>query len=191
MNNQSVIRYGGIAAILGTLLIFGADAVPVLLPIGILLTAAFYYALYKYTGSSTLGLAAIGSTVVESLGLFFIGMDPSILFNILLALSFMLPALLGGLVANGKVGFPRISALIGMIGGVLGIANAIVNISGGGDWMNLTNPMLTLLSDLTYYPATLLVVIWPVWLLAGQNGRSAKRVVSSSVNGCFVPVGDG
>lgn len=188
MNNQSVIRYGGIAAILGTLLIFGADAVPVLLPIGILLTAAFYYALYKYTGSSTLGLAAIGSTVVGSLGLFFIGMNPSILFNILLALSFMLPALLGGLVANGKVGFPRISALIG---GVLGIANAIVNISGGGDWTNLTNPMLTLLSDLTYYPATLLVVIWLVWLLAGQNGRSAKRVVSSSVNGCFVPVGDG
>lgn len=138
----------------------------------------FYYALYKSTGSSTLGLAAIGSTVVGSLGLFFIGMDPSILFNIFLALGFTLPALLGGLVANGKVSFPRISALIGMMGGVLGIANAIVNISGGGDWTNLTNPMLKLLSDLTYYPATLLVVIWLVWL--GVHFLRGKTAVLQS-----------
>lgn len=176
MNNQSIIRYGGIAAILGTLLIFGADAVPVLLPIGILLTSAFYFALYKSTGSSTLGLAAIVSTVVGSLGLFFIGMDPSILFNIFLALGFMLPALLGGLVAKGKDGFPRIAALVGVSGGVLGIANAIVNISGGGDWTNLTIPTLKLLSDLTYYPATLLVVIWLVWL--GVHFLRSKTAVA-------------
>lgn len=164
MNNQSIIRYGGIAAILGILLIFGAVVIPVLLPIGVLLTVGFYYALYKYTGSTTLGLAAVGSSVVGAIGLFFVGMAPSILFNIFMALGFMLPTLLGGLVAKSKDGFPRIAALVGVIGGGLGIANTIVNICGGGDWTNLTNPTLKLLSDLTYYPATLLVVIWLVWL---------------------------
>jgi hypothetical protein len=140
-----------------------------------LLMALFYYALDKYLGSSTLGLAAVASTVVGAIGLFFTGMDSSILFNIFMALAFMLPPLLAGLAARGKPGFSSILPIIGMLGGALGIANAIVNIAGGGDWTNLSNPTLTLLSNLTYYPASLLVLVWLVWtsiLLLRSKARS-------------------
>lgn len=163
MNKTSLWRIGGIAAILGSLLLFGGYAIPVLLGIGVLLWALFYYVLDKSLGSSTLGLAAIGSTVIGGIGLLFTGMKPSTLFNIFMVLAFMLPALLAGLAARGKAGFPRFLPIIGMIGGALGIVNAIVNIAGGGDYTNLSSPTLTLLSNLTYYPATLLVLVWLVW----------------------------
>jgi hypothetical protein len=177
MNNQSIIRYGGIAAILGIVLIFVAAVVPVLFAIGVLLTAVFYYALYKFTGSSALGLAAVGSAVVGAIGIFFTGLTPSISVNIFMVLGFMLPALLGGLAANGKEGFSRIPALIGIVGGALGVVNAIVNISGGGDWTNLSNPTLQLLSNVTYYPASLLVTIWLVWAgILLLRAKSASQV---------------
>ncbi|NUQ39358.1 MAG: hypothetical protein HUU23_16575 [Caldilineales bacterium] len=163
MNTSSLNRIGGIAAILGILLLFGGYAIPALLGIGMLLMALFYYALDKSLGSSPLGLAAVGSTVVGGIGALFTGTDPSTLFNIFNVLAFMLPALLAGLAARGKAGFPRFLPIFGIIGGALGIVNAIVNISGGGDWTNLSSPTLTLLSNLTYYPALLLVLVWLVW----------------------------
>lgn len=165
MNNQTIFRTGGIAAILGILLLFGGYSIPALIAVGLLLMTFFYFALYKYVGagSSTLGLAAIGSAVVGAIGLFFTGVNPSISYNIFMGLAFMLPALLGGLAAYGKVGFPRLLALSGIVGGALGILNGIINISGGGDWTNLPSPTLKLLSDLTYYPAFLLVLVWLVW----------------------------
>ncbi|MBM4460419.1 MAG: hypothetical protein FJ011_22105 [Chloroflexi bacterium] len=163
MNNASVNRIGGIAAILGILLLFGGYAIPALLGIGVLLLALFYYTLDKSLGSSPLGLAAVGSTVVGGIGLFFTGTDPSTPTNSFMVLAFMLPALLAGLAARGKAGFPRFLPIFGIVGGALGVVNAIVNISGGGDWTNLSSPTLTLLSNLTYYPAFLLVLVWLVW----------------------------
>lgn len=163
MNTLSLNRIGGIAAFLGIVLLFTGYAIPVLLGIGLLLFGLFYYALDKSLGSSPLGLAAVGSTVVGAIGLLFTGTDPSTLFNIFMVLAFMLPALLAGLAAQGKAGFPRFLPIIGIAGGALGIVNAIVNIAGGGDWTNLSNPTLKLLSDLTYYPASLLVTAWLVW----------------------------
>jgi hypothetical protein len=43
------------------------------------------------------------------------------------------------------------------------MVNAVVNVAGGGDYTNLSSPTLTLLSNLTYYPASLLVAIWLLW----------------------------
>lgn len=163
MNTSSLYRIGGIAAILGSVLLFTGYAIPALLGIGVLLWALFYYALDKSLGASALGLAAAGSTLVGGIGLLFTGTTPTVIFNIFMVLAFMLPALLAGLAARGKAGFPRFLPIIGIAGGALGIVNAIVNIAGGGDWTNLSNPTLTLLSNLTYYPATLLVLVWLVW----------------------------
>lgn len=163
MNTSSLYRISGIAAILGSVLMFASEAIPVLLGIGMLLFGLFYYTLDKFLGSSPLGLAAAGSTLVGGIGLLFTGTTPTVIFNIFMVLAFMLPALLAGLAARGKAGFPRFLPIIGIAGGALGIVNAIVNIAGGGDWTNLSNPTLTLLSNLTYYPATLLVLVWLVW----------------------------
>lgn len=163
MNNSSLFRIGGVAAILGTLLLFGAAAFPVLMGIGMLLMALFYFALDRFHGSSPLGLVAVGSAVVGAIGILFTGITPSTLFNVFMVLAFMLPALLAGLAVRGKPGFPRILPILGIVGGALGIVNAIINIAGGGDWTNFSNPTLTLLSNLTYYPATLLVAVWLLW----------------------------
>ncbi len=163
MNTSSLYRIGGIAAILGIVLLFAGYAVPALLGIGVLLLALFYYALDKSLGSSPLGLAAVGSTVVGAIGLLFTGATPTVIFNIFMVLAFMLPPLLAGLAARGKAGFPRFLPFFGIVGGALGIVNAIVNIAGGGDYTNLSSPTLTLLSNLTYYPAFLLVLVWLVW----------------------------
>jgi hypothetical protein len=163
MNNTSLCRIGGISAILGLLLVVSGFAIPALLGIGMLLLALFYYALNRSHGSSMLGLAAVGSAAVGAFGLLVTGVTPSAVFNVFMVLAFMLPALLAGLAARGEADFPRILPIIGIVGGALGIANGIINIAGGGDWTNLSNPTLGLLSNLTYYPAALLVLVWLVW----------------------------
>ena len=178
MSSNNLFRIGGIAAILGIVLMFAGDAIPALLGIGLLLFGLFYYALDKFLGSSPLGLAAAGSTVVGAIGLLLTGTTPTVIFNIFMVLAFMLPALLAGLAARGKAGFPRFLPIIGIVGGALGIVNAIVNISGGGDWTNLSSPTLTLLSNLTYYPASLLVAVWLVW--AGILLLRAKSALQPS-----------
>jgi hypothetical protein len=68
MNNSTLFRIGGIALILGILLVVGGYAIPALLGIGMLLMALFYYALDKFLGSSMLSLAAAGSAVVGAKG---------------------------------------------------------------------------------------------------------------------------
>jgi len=80
-----------------------------------------------------------------------------------MVLAWMLPALLAGWVAKANASFPRIPAILGIVGGGLGILNAIINISGGGDWTKLTDPTLQLLSNVTYFPAALAVLVWFVW----------------------------
>lgn len=163
MNTSSLYRIGGIAVFLGILLVGGGYAISALLGIGLLLFGLFYYALDKFLGSSPLGLAAVGSTVVGAIGLILTGTTPTVIFNIFMVLAFMLPALLAGLAARGKAGFPRFLPVIGIVGGALGVVNAIINIAGGGDYTNLSSPTLTLLSNLTYYPAFLLVLVWLLW----------------------------
>jgi len=165
MSKLNLYRAGGLAAVLGIVLLFVAYAVPVLLAAGILLFAVTYFALYRLPGMGLpeLNLAAVISTVVGAAGLFFTGSTPSVLFNVFMGLALMLPAFLAGLSAYRQTGFPRALAIIGMIAGALGVLNAIINISGGGDWTNLPNAMLKLFSDLTYYPATLLLLVWLVW----------------------------
>ncbi len=101
--------------------------------------------------------------MVGAIGLLINGTDPSTIVNVLMVLGYMLPAVLAGLAVRGKPGFPRTLPIIAVVGGALGIVNAIVNIAGGGDWTNLSNPTLQLLSNLTYYAAALLVVVWLVW----------------------------
>ncbi len=163
MNNSSLFRIGGAAAILGVLLMFGSESLPVLLGIGTLLMAVFYFALDRYIGSSALGLAAVGSALVGTVGLFFTGVTPSTIFNVFMVLAYMLPALLAGLAVRGTPGFPRILPILGIVGGALGIVNAIINIAAGGDWTKIANPTMKMLSNLTYYPGALLVAVWLVW----------------------------
>jgi hypothetical protein len=162
MNNQTLYRIGGAAAILGMLLLFAGYAVFLLSGIGVLLLAVYYFALYREHASG-LKLAAVASTLIGGVMLLFIGFTPSVTYNIAMLLAFMLPPLLAGLAAREQADFPGMLAWAGIIGGALGILNAIINISGGGDWTNLGNPTLTTLSNLTYYPAFALVLVWLVW----------------------------
>ncbi|NPV75364.1 MAG: hypothetical protein HPY59_03210 [Anaerolineae bacterium] len=165
MSKLNLYRAGGLAALLGIVLLFAAYVVPALLAVGVLLFAVTYFALYRLPGVGlpALNLAAVISTLLGAAGLLFTGSTPSVLFNVFMGLALMLPAFLAGLSAYRQTAFPRALPIIGIIAGALGMLNAVANISGGGDWTNLPNAMSKLFSDLTYYPATLLLLVWLVW----------------------------
>jgi hypothetical protein len=105
----------------------------------------------------------MASVVLGAIGILLTGAEPTVIYNIFMLLGMMLPPLLAGLAYRGKADFPGWLALVGILTGILGTLNAIINISGGGDWTKLPNPTLTNLSNLTYYPAALLLLAWLVY----------------------------
>lgn len=155
-------RIGGLAAIVGLLLMFGYAALPLLLGVGMLVMAVYYFALYR-ADSSVLNLVATLSAVGGSLALFVTGVAPHMAQNAAMFAAFFLPSLLAGLAANGQAGFPRALAIIGIVGGVFGVLNFIVVTLAGGDYTNPNNPALTPFVWATYIPTMLATLVWLVW----------------------------
>ena len=162
LSTNNLYRVGGTAAILGILIMFGGGALPLLVAIGSLVTAVYYFALYR-ADSSMLNLVATVLGVGGAIFMFFIKIEPSNLYNIAMLAALFLPALLAGIAANGKAGFSRTLAIAGMVGGVFGILNFVVITIGGGDYTNPNNPALTPFIWATYIPAMLATLVWLVW----------------------------
>jgi hypothetical protein len=159
---NTLFRLGGIAAILGILFTLGYAVVPLLLGIGALVMAVYYFALYRGE-LSMLNLAATLSAAGGAILLLFIKIGPSQIYGIALAAAIFVPALLAGLAANGRAGFPRALAIAGILGGVFGLLNYVVVAIGGGDYTNPNSPALTPFIWATYIPAMLATLVWLVW----------------------------
>ena len=164
MSNNNLFRYGGAAAILGILIMFGAAALPALVGIGFLVIAAYYFALYR-AESSALNLIATLSTVGGAILALFTAATPNHLYNVAFLTGLALPPLLAGLAFNGKADFPRALAITGIVGGVFGLLNFVVVAAiGGGDYTNMmNNPALAPLIYVTYIPSMLAILVWLVW----------------------------
>ena len=162
LSTNNLYRVGGLAAILGLLLMFGYTVLPMLMGIGLLVTAVFYFALYR-AESSVLNLVATVSAAGGAIFMFFIKVEPSHPYNIALLAALFLPPLLAGLAVNGQAGFPRALAISGMVGGVFGILNFVVVTIGGGDYTNPNNLALTPFVWATYIPSMLAILVWLVW----------------------------
>ncbi len=159
---NNMYRIGGAAAILGVLLMFGAGVLPPLVGIGMLVTAAYYFALYRVE-SSALNLIATLSAVGGAILALFTAAVPNHLYNIAFLTGLTLPPLFAGLAFNGKASFPRILAIAGIVAGVFGVLNFVVVAIGGGDYTNPNNPALTPLVYGAYIPSMLAVLVWVVW----------------------------
>lgn len=161
-STNNLFRVSGLAAILGILVMFGATTLPVLVGIGILVIAAYYFALYR-AESSALNLIATLSAIGGAILALFTAATPNHLYNVAFMAGLVLPPLLAGLAANGKAGFPRALAIAGIVAGVFGVLNFVVVAIGGGDYTNPNNPALTPLIYGTYIPSMLAVLVWLVW----------------------------
>lgn len=159
---NNLYRVGGAAAILGILIMFGAGVLPALVGIGALVTAAYYFALYR-AESSALNLIATLSAVGGGVLALFTAATPNHLYNVAFTAILVLPPLFAGLAFNGKADFPRALAIAGIVGGVFGLLNAVVVAIGGGDYTKPNNPALTPFIYGTYLPSMLAVMVWTVW----------------------------
>lgn len=158
-NNQS--RIGGLAAF-GILLMFGYAVWAPLAGMAFLVMAVYYFALARVE-SSALGLVATACAAGAGILLLFISLEPSHLYNVAVMVGLFLPPLLAGWTANGKAGFPRWLAIIGMAAGAFGLLNFVVVTLGGGNYMAPNNPALTPFIFGTYYPAALATLVWLAW----------------------------
>jgi hypothetical protein len=161
-STNNLYRVGGVAAILGILIMFGATTLPLLVGIGFLVLAAYYFALYR-ADSSALNLIATLSTVGGGVLALFTAATPNHLYNVAFVTGLVLPPLFAGLAFNGKADFPRALAIAGIVGGVFGILNFVVAAIGGGDYTNPNNPALTPFIYGTYAPSMLAIMVWLVW----------------------------
>lgn len=159
---NNLYRLGGVAAILGILIMFGAASLPLLVGIGTLLTAVYYFALYR-AESSALNLIATLSAVGGAVLALFTAATPNHLYNVAFAAGLILPPLFAGLAFNGKADFPRVLAITGIVGGVFGVLNFVVVAIGGGDYTSPNNPALTPFIYGTYLPSMLAILVWTVW----------------------------
>ncbi len=159
---NNLYRVGGIAAILGFLIMFGAAALPALVGIGMLVMAAYYFALYR-AESSVLNLIATLSAVGGAILAMFTAATPNHLYNVAFMAGLTLPPLFAGLAFNGKADFPRALAITGIVGGVFGLLNFVVAAIGGGDYTNPNNPALTPFIYGTYLPSMLAILVWLIW----------------------------
>ncbi len=160
--NSTLYRIGGIAAIVGILIMFGGGAMPLLVAVGLLMTAAYYFALYR-ADPSVLNLVVTLMVAGGSIAMFLTGVGPTFPYGITMLAALYLPPMLVGFAANGQAGFPRGLAITGIVGGVFGILNGIVVTIGGGDYTNPNNPALTPFIYGTYVPAMLATLVWLVW----------------------------
>jgi hypothetical protein len=171
MSQENWLRIGGAAAILGVVLSLGALAAPVLLAIGSLAIGVFIFALYRWFGSyaPTLSLAAAVVGIVGAVVLAIIslpsGAPNNALSNVVTWAAWFLPPLVFGFLAyrNPATGMPRLLALIGIAGGILGLINLIVVLIGGGNWAEPNNPGLGPVIMISYYGGMLLTLVWLVW----------------------------
>lgn len=161
-SGNNLYRVGGIAAILGFLIMFGYVVLPQFLAIGLLVMAVYYFALYRVAASG-LNLSAVLLAAGGSIAMLFTGVGPTFGYGIAMLVAFFLPALFAGLTANGQAGFPRALAIAGIVGGVFGILNGIVVTIGGGDYTNPNNPALTPFIYGTYLPGAIATTVWLVW----------------------------
>lgn len=171
MNNSSLSRIGGIAALLGIVLSLGSMAMPALLAIGSLAVAVFIFALYRLFSplAATVSLVTaivgiVGAIVLAIMSLSAVAPNNS-LSNLATWASWMLPPLAFGFLAyqHPEAGFSRLLGIIGILGGVAGLLNLIVVLIGGGNWAEPNNPALGPVIMVTYYVAMLLTLVWLVW----------------------------
>ncbi len=162
MSNNDLNRIGGIAAIVGILIMFGGAALLLLVPVGLLVTAVYYFALYR-SNSSALNLVATLLAAGGSIAMFFTGVGGASGYGLALLAALNLPPLLAGFAGYTKADLPRFLSIAGIIAGVFGVLNAVVVSIGGGDYANPNNPALTPFIYGTYLPAMLAVLTWLVW----------------------------
>ena len=168
MSKNNLFRFGGIAVILGVVLMFASYALPALLAVGGLLLAVFYYALYRFFGdkSPSLNLSAVVLGVGGSI-LFVIALlmnkTTGIVYNLAYLAAFSLAPLLFSLLVYRNANLPRMLAIFGILASVFGFLNFVVTTIGGGDYMNPNNPALTPLIDGTYYVGMLAALVWMIW----------------------------
>jgi hypothetical protein len=162
VSTNNLYRIGGLAAILGILITFGAAALPLLVGIGTLVTALYYFALYR-ADSSALNLIATLSAVGGAILALFTAAAPNHLYNLAFVIGLTLPPLFAGLAFSGKAGFPRALAIAGILAGVCGVLNFVVVAIGGGDYTNPNNPALTPLIYGFYIPSMLALLVWLLW----------------------------
>ena len=168
MSNNNLFRIGGIAIILGILLMIAGFAVPALLGVGALFFAVFYYALYRYFGdqSPSLNLLAailgVGGSIFYAV-IAFLNITTGLLFNLATLVAFFLAPLVFGLLAYPTASLPRMLAIFATVAGVFGFLNFVIVTIGGGDYTNPNNPALNPMILGTYYVGMLAGVIWMVW----------------------------
>ena len=168
MSKNNLFRFGGLAVILGVVLMFASYALPALLAVGGLLLAVFYYALYRFFGdkSPSLNLSAVVLGVVGSI-LFVIALlmnkTTGILYNLAYLAAFFLAPLLFSLLVYRNSSLSRLLAIFGIVAGVFGFLNFVITTIGGGDYMNPNNPALNPLINVTYYVGMLASIGWMIW----------------------------
>lgn len=171
-NNLS--RLGGIAAILGILLSIAYTINPVFLGFGALAFAVFIFALYRIFSSESAGLSLAGAVVgIAGAALLafltltsqFQTTQSNATQGMAMWATFFFPPLVFGYLAyrHPGAGMPRTLGLIGLLGGVFGLLNAIFSLIGGGDWMNPNNPALSPFIMGTYLIGMVLMLVWLAW----------------------------
>lgn len=171
MNNASLYRIGGIAAILSIVLSFGAMAVPALLAVSSLALAVFIFALHRLFNSYTgpVGLVAAIGAIIGAIALAVMSIPAGAPTNSVTALAawaaWFLPPLVFGFLAlrHSEAGMSRPLAIIGIMGGVFGLINLVLTLIAGGNWQQPNNPALTPVIMATYYIGMLFTLVWLVW----------------------------
>lgn len=168
MSNNNLFRIGGIAIILGILLMFAGYAMPSLMWIGALFFAVFYYALFRFFGdkSPSLNLSGVvlgvGGSILWALTLF-MNTTTGLLYNFASLAAFFLAPLFFGLLVYRNANLPRALAIFGIVAGVFGFLNFVIVTIAGGDYMNPNNPALTPMILATYYVGMLAGIVWLIW----------------------------
>lgn len=174
MDNISISRIGGIAAILSIVLSVGAMAAPILLAPGSLLLIVFVIALHRLFNTRA-GMLSLAAAVVAIAGAAVLmaltvasgsaGVPNNALSNLATWVAWFLPPLAFGYLGyrHPDAGFSRVLSIIGIVGGLFGLLNLIVVLIGGGSWAEPNDPALGPIIMITYYGGMLFTLAWMVW----------------------------
>ena len=119
--------------------------------IGVLVMAAYYFALYR-AESSALNLIATLSAVGGGILALFTAATPNHLYNVAFAAGAYSAAFVRSDCFNGKADFPRVLAITGIVGGVFGLLNLWSWQSAAAITRTRTTLPLTSLVYVTYLP---------------------------------------
>jgi hypothetical protein len=186
MSNQSIYRTGGIAAILGIVLLILSVVTTgtmvttpgeitflsrLLLVLAVVTFVVAAYALYLLFRPYAKGLS-LTAVVLSGLGwvfvaisMLFMNMQPLMLYNLGFVACLFAPPLLFGYLAlrYRQAGLPRSLAIVGLVAGVAGVINYILVTLGGSDWANPSNPALLPFINIAYFVGVLFLLVWLVW----------------------------